>query len=128
MRTLKFFGFFIVLIALSSCSKTDDVTQYQEAQDLDELLTEIKELASSVNCEDDEVWKFVDYGSLACGGPVDYIAYSEKIDVERFLEKIAEHKKLQKEYNENWKIASICTVPIKPADVQCDGGKPVFGY
>src|SRR5699024_8797860 len=73
-------------------------------------------------------WNFSSFGSKACGGPVGFIAYSTKIDVELFLEKVEKHKIEQKKFNEKWGIISDCSVPPEPTGVICKDGEPSFIY
>ena len=77
---------FILFIGLNfSCSDDDnEMSRAQEAQILQEMLSEIEDLAASEDCEDASEWTFTAYGSKACGCPIGYIAYSTNIDTESF--------------------------------------------
>ena len=123
--TVLFLGIGIIF----SCSNDDDgMSRSQEAQILQQMLSEIKSLASSEDCEDATEWTFTAYGSKACGGPVGYIAYSTNIDTESFLNQVEEHRTAQKEFNEKWGIISDCSVPQEPDEVICENGETVFVY
>jgi hypothetical protein len=104
------------------------MTQDEEAQNLQEMFTEIENLAASEKCDDPSDWTFTSFGSKACGGPIGFIAYSINIDVVLFLEKIEEHRSKQKEFNEKWGIISDCSVPSQPIAIKCEDGNPVFEY
>ena len=122
---------YIIILLLSinfACSNNEETSRTEEAEMLQEMLTEIEDLASSENCEDASEWTFTAYGSKACGGPVGYIAYSTNIDTESFLEQVEEHKIAQQEFNEKWGINSDCSVPQEPNDVICENGEAVFVY
>ena len=99
MNTYQLIAFLFILGISFSCSDDDGTSQTQEAQSLQEMLKEIKDLASSKKCEDATEWTFTSYGSKACGGPVGYIAYSTTIDTALFLDKIAEHRIAQDQFN-----------------------------
>ena len=108
MKTLlKEVIFMLFLITVASCS--NETTQEEEERALTQLLTEIEEIAeSSLPCIDSSEWNYVSYGDTGCGGPVGYIAYSNAIDVDDFLEKVENHRKMQNEFNIKWKILSTC--------------------
>ena len=113
---------------LSSCSDDDDATREDESANLNALLVEIQEMASSVDCTDASDWPYTAYGNKACGGPVGYIAYSTDIDTARFLEKVARHRRAQEAFNEKWDVVSDCSLPGVPSSVRCEDGVPVFEY
>jgi hypothetical protein len=120
---------FLFIVAKSCDEKADkNLTQQQESEMLNELLTEIQNLASSKECIDALAWTYTAYGSKACGGPVGYIAYSTNIDTDLLLDKVEEHKTAQQEYNQKWSIFSDCSVPPEPDGVICENGSPVFVY
>lgn len=128
MKKLKFIGIFFLIGIFFSCNEDDKLNQEQEAQNLNQLFSEIESLATSENCEDSVEWVFTSYGSKACGGPVGFIAYSQKIDTELFLKKIDQHRIAQKKFNQKWGIVSDCSVPPQPSGVICENGNPVFEY
>jgi len=128
MKNLIVISVFIFICICSSCNKDDKLTQDQEAQNLDQMLTEIQNLASSVSCENASDWTFTSFGSKACGGPVSFIAYSTSIDVNLFLKKIKEYQKAQEAFNSKWGIFSDCSFPQQPIRVICQDGNPIFEY
>ncbi|WP_118195846.1 hypothetical protein [Albibacterium indicum] len=120
----------VLTAAFASCEK-DDVENVRERDEkrLEELYNEIKEISESVTCEDAGEWEFTAIGSKACGGPTGYIAYSNTIDTEAFLEKVKLYTELQQQFNIDWEITSDCSVVAKPSGVICnDEGKPEFVY
>lgn len=102
--------------------------QEKDYQKLMTLFSEIETLARSVSCTDSNEWSFTGYGTKACGGFQGYIAYSNKINVSDFLEKVTTYTKKEHEYNKKWNIVSNCSVPSKPSEVNCVNGLPVFKY
>jgi hypothetical protein len=127
-KNLNFIGTLLILGMFFSCNNNDGSTQEQEAQNLNQMLSEIESLANSEKCTDPEEWTVTSYGSKACGGPVGFIAYSSKIDTELFLEKIEEHRVAQEEFNQKWGILSDCSVPPEPTGIICENESPVFEY
>jgi len=128
MKKLKFIGVFFLIGLCFSCNDDDELNQEQEAQNLNQIFSEIESLSTNENCNDSAEWTFTSYGSKACGGPVGFIAYSTNIDTVLFLKKIDEHRIAQQEFNQKWGIVSNCSVPSQPSGVICENGNPVFEY
>jgi len=100
----------------------------QDIATLEKLLEEIKEIAENEVCENADEWKFTAIGSKACGGPTGFIAYSKKVDVADFLEKVENYTSAQNEFNIKWGIFSTCDVEPEPKGVSCVDGKAVLNY
>lgn len=122
-----------ITILFAACTKVteltiipDETTQEEDAAALEELLTEIKNLAESETCENAENWKFTAVGKKACGGPTGYIAYSKKIDVANFLELVDTYTKAMDDFNIKWNIFSTCEVMLEPLNISCENGKAVL--
>ena len=127
MKPLQVITLFLVLTLYISCSN-EELTQDQEAEKLENMLTVIEKLASTTTCEESSSWTFTAIGSKACGGPTAYIAYSTKIDTKSFLEKVNEYTLAQAKYNDKWNLYSDCSVPSQPTGVICQNGIPTFIY
>lgn len=106
----------------------DNSSQEEDLKFLSDLFIEISSLAASVPCTDYEDWKFTPYGQKACGGPVGYIAYHQKIDESAFLSKVKFYTNQQDLYNTKWGIISDCSIPPEPVSIRCEGGAPAFIY
>jgi hypothetical protein len=128
MKKIKFIRIIFIFGVLLSCNDNNELTQEQEGQNLNQLFSEIENLATSENCDDSAEWTFTNYGNKACGGSVGFIAYSTNIDTELFLEKVEEHRTAQSEFNEKWGIISDCSIPSQPSTVICENGNPVLEY
>lgn len=128
MKKIKLIWILVLVGICFSCVNDDEMSQEQEAQNLNRMFSEIESLALSESCNDSSNWTFTSIGSKACGGPVGYIAYSLNIDTELFLDKINEHKIAQQEFNKKWGIMSDCSLPSEPYRVECENGKAVLKY
>jgi hypothetical protein len=128
MKKLNFIGIALLIGICFSCNNDDALTQEQQAQNLDQMFSEIEILATSENCDDSTEWTFTSYGSKACGGPLGFIAYPINIGTELFLKKIEEYTTAQQEFNQKWGIVSDCYVPSQPSEIICKNGSPVFEY
>ena len=118
----------LIFLTLGSCYIFDFESQSYTIDQLDELYQEIISLAESKECSNAEDWDFVALGSKPCGGPWEYIAYSKKINVEDFLDKVAHYNELQREDNIRNNRFSNCMYVGPPSDVVCEAGKAVLVY
>ncbi len=120
----------LIISLFASCNNDDDdnLTQAEERANLDALLVDILEMASSIPCTNAADWTYTDYGDKACGGPVGFIAYPTNINTALFLAKVAEHRSAQEAFNEKWEVFSDCSLPRVPTAIRCENGVPVFEY
>ena len=100
----------------------------QEAQEMENLTSEILAISKSEKCTNGSDWKSVGLGMKACGGPVSYIAYSAKIDEAKFLEKVNLYNQKSTEYNKKYNLISDCMLVMPPEKIECINGSPVFKY
>lgn len=117
----------LLLLCIFSCEK-NETSQEQDLTKLQELKSKIITLAENKTCEESSHWNFTPIGNKACGGPKEYIAYSNKIEVSKFLKLVEEYTKAEKTYNIKWGIVSDCSVPKQPSAVVCTDGSPTFQY
>lgn len=102
--------------------------QEKEHQKLMELFNEVQNLAYSVSCSNAKNWLFTKYGAKACGGPQGFIAYSNQIDTNAFLQKVETYTQAEKDFNIKWGIISDCSVTKTPISVECKNGFPILKY
>ncbi|WP_312769648.1 hypothetical protein [Epilithonimonas sp.] len=108
-------------------AENGNLTQ-QEAQEMENLKSEILTMAKSEKCVNSADWKSVGLGVKACGGPVFYIAFSSKIDEAKFLEKVNLYNQKSTEYNKKYNLVSDCMLILPPEKIECENGNPVFKY
>ncbi len=98
----------------------------EESQEMERLKAEITALAHSEKCSNPTDWKTVGLGVKACGGPVSYIAYSNKIDENAFLQKVDLYNQKMSGHNKKHNLTSDCMVVMQPENIACENEKPVF--
>ncbi|MFD1615235.1 hypothetical protein [Gelatiniphilus marinus] len=108
--------------------KRELTEQEIDHQKLMDLYNEIYNLSISVSCTNANDWLFTAYGAKACGGPQGYIAYSNQIDTDAFLQKVEAYNAAETAYNIKWDIVSTCDLPQQPKGVKCQNGFPLFIY
>ncbi len=100
----------------------------EESEEMETLKSEIITMSKIEKCSNGADWKTVGLGVKACGGPVEYIAYSIKIDEKSFLEKVDYYNQKSTEYNKKYNLVSDCMLILQPDRIDCENGKPVFKY
>ena len=98
----------------------------EESNEMEYLKAEIITLADSEKCTNPADWKTVGLGVKACGGPVTYIAYSNKIDEKAFQDKVASYNQKSAGYNKKYNLMSDCMLVMQPENIACENDKPVF--
>lgn len=125
---MKYFGVFLFLLFAFGCDSVDSENPVVYPSDMQKVYEEIISLSESQNCTDSSDWLFTAYGSKACGGPIGYIAYSNKIDQAYFLGLVNKFTELQTEHNQKTGAVSDCALAIRPTSVSCENGKPKLIY
>lgn len=113
-------------IFISSCDK--EKNQDKDQQELAQLFNQIKGIAESSTCGQNQELKYIAIGSKACGGPTAYLGYSSSINVSEFENMVAKYAELQQDYNKKWNIMSDCMALTPPKSVTCENGKPKLIY
>ncbi|WP_231427522.1 MULTISPECIES: hypothetical protein [Pedobacter] len=127
MKKIKGILVLVVLFSIfSTCKKSNQNIKEAEVQELELLKQDIINDSESVTCENALDWQLVALGTKPCGGPMMYIAYSNKIDQNVFLHKVAEYNAKSKAFNEKWDAFSDCIIIGPPKGIACVNGKPYF--
>lgn len=135
MKNTFFFFSFLILQA-SSCAKietinykiTETSTRAEDDKTMADFFLEIKDVSESKNCTNAENWRYVEYGSKACGGPIAYMAYSIQINTKDFLNKVEVYTALEKKFNTKWSIISDCGITPSPRSIKCVYNKAELFY
>lgn len=125
---MKPITYLLLFISILTACNNDPLTQEQERELLNEQAALIVNLSESVTCTDAADWSFTAFGSKPCGGPWSYIAYSNSIDTEYFLQLVQAYNIAEKAYNLKWDIVSDCTLVNPPSSVECEDGKAILIY
>jgi len=120
--------FSLIFLFLMGCELTNDQGGDAAPIALDQLWTEINQMATSQNCTNSNDWTFTPVGSKPCGGPMAYIAYSRKIDEKKFLELVQNYTTLQADFNKRTGASSDCALVARPSGVICENSKAVLVY
>lgn len=129
MNRPNLFFYSVILCATlftSSCKKEDK--QNKEREELEQLYNQIKDIAESSTCGQNQELKHIAVGAKACGGPTAYLGYSSSINLSEFENMVAKYNQLQQNYNKKWNVISDCMALAPPKSVTCENGKPKLIY
>jgi len=114
---------FIVAVGCSLEGTTEEQQQELDLKVLSDLGNEITVLIESSVCIDETECAFIAFGTKPCGGPWDYLVYSNSIDTDELIEKVERFNQLQNTYNLKYNITSDCSVVSPPDALICEDNK-----
>lgn len=126
MRAFKVVLLIASCVLLQNCSE-EDFTLEQEQQMLADKLSEIEQMADNANC-DGKTFEITAFGSKACGGPSHFIAYSNSIDMVKFIRLLGEYTAAEKAYNNRWGVFSDCSLLQVPKEAVCNEGELSYTF
>lgn len=119
MKNWSFILIFLIFITgCDALSTTNPIT----ASQLQAQLTEIQNFVKTGSCNTAAQCKYMAIGSKACGGPSDYIVFSEDIDVTVLKKMVDRFTEDQKTYNKENNVASDCSLVTPPQNLDCIDG------
>ena len=120
----------ILLLGLivSACKENQLTTRAEDEQEIKLLHQELEKMSAVETCTNSSEWKFVPIGSQPCGGAIEFIPYSIKINTDQFLQKVESYTSKQKAFNAKYGVVSPCAIILLPKGVECVDGKPKLTY
>lgn len=98
---------------------SDKDTQFENLQnDKQEILDYI----ASFPCDGTSGCDFIAFGSKPCGGPWEYLVYSNTVDVTYLTDLVTNYNLNEAQYNETYNIYSDCAVVNPPENIGCIDG------
>ena len=82
----------------------------------------ILDYIASFPCDTSTGCSFIAFGSKPCGGPWEYLAYSNTVDEVHLTEMVNAYNELEHSYNIEFEIFSDCAVVNPPQQVDCIDG------
>ncbi|PTM11275.1 MAG: hypothetical protein DA407_01920 [Bacteroidetes bacterium] len=132
MKSLKIILMFLSFSFLFLATQCEDdnvpLTYEEERAQLDIYKETIEDLAATSVCNENTECLFIGFGSKPCGGPLTYLIYTSSIDVQQLLLWVEDYNQLEQELNDEWGIASDCSVVNPPSSFECINNTciPVF--
>lgn len=106
----------------------DGLSQDEAYEQLETERAAIKALANIDSCDGNSVLSYIAFGDKACGGPWEYLAYSDDLNVSEFRSRVEDFNELEREYNSTFEVASDCMAALEPSGVICTDGQAEFVY
>ena len=83
---------------------------------------EILDYIASFPCDGTSGCDFIAFGSKPCGGPWEYLVYSNTVDVTYLTDLVTNYNLNEAQYNETYNIYSDCAVVNPPENIGCIDG------
>ncbi len=105
----------------------------EELNALEDLQQEILQIAQSeTECTDPSEWQFIFLNNGCTIASLNFtlspILYSNQIDVDLFLQKVANFRNAEERFIEKWKPGIICADFVISSGIECENGKAVLIY
>ena len=122
-NVLKLFAI-VFLFQSFQCEEDNDNNRNKEAQfqTLQNDKQEILDYIASIACDATSGCDFIAFGSKPCGGPWEYLVYSNAVDQSHLTEMVNAYNELEHAYNIEFEIFSDCAVVNPPQQVDCRDG------
>ena len=130
MKTIITFllsSLFIVLSA-NKCDNQDTMTCEEMRDQLNEMKTNIQNLADTSICNATFECRSIALGSKPCGGPWGYLVYSTSIDTLKLSKLVATYNQHEKLMNTECGLISDCSFVSPPQQLECKNNRCIAIY
>jgi hypothetical protein len=80
---------------------------------------EIQNYINSIPCNEASGCSSMAFGSKPCGGPWEYLVFSNDVDLEWLTEKVEAYNELQNQFNIQTNAVSDCMMVMPPENLGC---------
>jgi hypothetical protein len=110
----------ILMLMQSFQCEENTQTPAEDAQtDLQALKLEIQNYINSIPCNETSGCSSMAFGSKPCGGPWEYLVFSNDVDLEWLTEKVQTFNELQNQFNIQTNAVSDCMMVMPPENIGC---------
>lgn len=123
MKTLIQIILLSLVLQSFQCSKSDnkspnDITPEQLQTKKQEIVTYI----NSFSCSEAVGCSSIAFGEKACGGPKEYLLFSNAVNMSQIQQMVSSYNELEKQYNIQINAISDCMFLQPPTSVGCVNG------
>lgn len=121
----KFLNAFVICLLLQSFQCEKPVVEKSRNDYSNELRNNkqvILDYIASFPCDETTGCNFIAFGSKPCGGPWEYLIYSNAVDEAYLTEMVNTYNQLENSYNSEFEIFSDCAIVNPPEQVGCING------
>lgn len=124
MKNILKIAVLFLLCQSFQCSKTDDVptTIVPIAEILAQKKVKIQNYINSFLCSASAGCSFIALGVKPCGGPWEYLVYSNNVNDTQLQQMVSEYNALNTEFNTVTGAGSDCMFVSPPAKIGCVNG------
>lgn len=119
------FKLFAILLLFQSfqCEKDAEENKNNTLKlQLDQEKQEILDYIATFPCEESIGCDFIAFGSKPCGGPWEYLVFSNAVDLVYLSDKVKNYNELENQYNIQTNAISDCSLASPPSEVGCVNG------
>jgi hypothetical protein len=115
--------FLLLVLQSFQCSKSDDKNPNDiTPEQLQAKKLEIKNYIASFSCSETVGCGSIAFGSKPCGGPREYLLFSNAVNLPQLEQMIAEFNELDNQYNIQTDAISDCLAVQLPTTIGCVNG------
>jgi hypothetical protein len=123
MKTfLKLFAIVWLFQSFQCENASENKSQAAQLESLQLKEQNIKSYIASFICDGTSGCSFIAFGSKACGGPKEYLVYSNSLDVNYLTEQVAAYNQQEATYNIQFNVVSDCMLVSPPDTFGCVDG------
>lgn len=119
-----FFKIVVLFILLQSfqCTDSNEPSVDITAAQLDAKKQEIQNYINSFSCSESVGCNFIAFGSKPCGGPRNYLLFSNSVNLTSLQEMVKNYNEMDEQYNIQTNAVSDCMYALPPTEVKCING------
>ncbi|MCO6162141.1 hypothetical protein [Flavobacterium sp. NRK F7] len=121
----KILNVFVICLLLQSFQCEKPIVEKSRNDYSNELRNNkqvILDYIASFPCDETTGCNFIAFGSKPCGGPWEYLIYSNAVDEAYLTEMVNTYNQLENSYNSEFEIFSDCAIVNPPEQVGCING------
>ncbi|MBF04137.1 MAG: hypothetical protein CMP76_12650 [Flavobacterium sp.] len=121
----KILNVFVICLLLQSFQCEKPIVEKSRDDYSNELRNNkqvILDYIASFPCDETTGCNFIAFGSKPCGGPWEYLIYSNAVDEAYLTEMVNTYNQLENSYNSEFEIFSDCAIVNPPEQVGCING------
>lgn len=121
--SLKLFALFLMMQSFTCAKEGDDDTNLKTSESLAVQKQEILVYINGFPCSPSIGCSSIAFGSKPCGGPWEYLIYSNAVNVVQLRTMVASYNAAEEAFNRQNGSVSDCMLVIAPPKLGCVNGK-----
>jgi hypothetical protein len=115
--------FLSIVLQSFQCSKSDDKNPNDiTPEQLQAKKLEVTNYINSFSCSETVGCSSIAFGEKACGGPKEYLVFSNNVNLPQLQQMVTDYNNLEKQYNIQTNAISDCLAVQPPTNIGCVNG------